>query len=200
MTDYFPAPSLDTTRWTSNTVGSGMITVGVPSDGVFITGIDDDGDSALIDSEAKIYTPAGQPFAVNIDYNDLAADPDQVISAFLGWRSTEQDAGIPLYGVDMLISCYPLTGRYWFEKRTTSLDATVWSKIIEDPMDGANGKLRIVRSDYIYSLYSYDRTLTAPDWRKLVDLEMDTNGSGFVTFGYFAFDPLAPSFPNILGP
>lgn len=199
LSDTFPSPSLDSNRWSSTVAGSGAIAVGSPSDGVYISSIDDDGDSAIIDSDGKLQVAAGQTFDVRIEYNDLDTDPDQNLYAFLSWRSALKSGGQPVYGIDLVVM-RDTGGNYYFQRRTLSSGSpTIWTNIIADPTSGANGKLRITRSGYTYSLYYFDSTLTLPDWVFLDTITLGSNGGGFFAFGYFAVNPASPSFPLIIG-
>ena len=69
FTDEFPAPILDATKWTGTTVGTCSIVVGAPTDGIYPTTVDDDGDSVLISSDDKLIVPGLIPFKFRINSN-----------------------------------------------------------------------------------------------------------------------------------
>jgi len=191
--DTFPAPSLDPTRWSDIQDGSVSLTIGVPMDGVYPETVDDVGDAVTITSQSKLIVPGVLDFDTSIFYEDFPTDPDQALVAFLGWRSMQLDGSLqPSYGADILL-CRKPDAQFFFQRHTISTGVENRSTIIADPASGADGGFRVVRSGFSYRLYRYDAI--GMTWDLLSTEVVPHVGPGFIVFGLFAEDPMAPGFP-----
>ena len=194
VTDTFPAPSIDTTKWTSATTGSTSLVVGTPSDGVYPQTVGDDGDSVIISSSGKSSVPGSTSFEVEVSYEDVFTDPDEVIVSFLGWRSDLLDAsGDAAYGIDVALVVSP-GPTYEFHRGVINLGTASRDVLEIDASSGGDGGLRITRSGSDYLLYRYDSGTTS--WVLLDTVSLPHVGTGYILVGQFAETPTFP-FPWI---
>jgi len=189
ITELFPAPTLDPTRWVSTLQGSTSLTIGAPSDGVYPVGVDDPGDQVTVDSKNRLTVPAGS-FDARIFYDDVFDDIDENISSFLGWRSNQVDGGgMPAFGIDILL-CVKPGPVFELQKQTVNLGSVNRGTVINDPLNGGNGGFRVTRSASTYSLYFFNA-----GWVLLAQEVLPFSGPGFIFFGQLAESPTLQAFP-----
>ena len=199
FTDSFPPPSLDVARWTEDLQGTVSLVVGIPTDGVYPIDVDNAADEVAVHSRTKIYVPTNQPFDSQINYIDPYADavPPVTRILYFGWRSILEGAGIPLWGVDVMLRILIGPG-YDFLKRVVVNGVTTVTPLIADPTAGADGKFRVERTGYDYKIYYYDG-----GWVLLDTITLAHIGLGYVRFGVYAeavAPPAGAPFPWILEP
>lgn len=186
--DLFPASALDSEKWTSATTGSGALTIGSPSDGVYPSGVDDVGDGVLVSSTDRVLLPSNLHADFQIEYNNIVADPSEDLLHFLGWRST-WGGGSYTFGVELHLVMRPGDSAL-FMKRVTDSGVTRIEAIVEDPNAGANGKLRVVRKGFDTLLYRWEPETAPPDapgddvgWKLLDTVTLSQRPPGYIVFG-----------------
>lgn len=198
FTDSFPAPALDSARWTEFLQGAVSLSIGVPVDGVYPVDVDAINEEAAVHSRTKIYVPANHTFEAKIDYVDPYAEvlPPVTRNIYFGWRSIIEGGGSPLWGVDVILRVVPGPA-YVFLKRVIENGVVTITALIPDPTFGATGKFKIRRSGFVYEIFYYNGA-----WSILDAISLGYIGLGYIRFGVYAESPppIEESFPWILEP
>lgn len=176
--DTFPAPALDSERWTSVVQGAGVsYTV---NNLVDVLGVDAVGDSLEIHSSEKLSVPGGQDFEVEIEYGDIVWVDGVVLSHYLGWRTYREDEhGNPYAGMDVMVVARPGPGLF-FERRSWS-NGVEQRGVLFQENELIEGKVKIERIQNRYRLWYFKE-----EWLLLEEITLPTAEIGFLSFGVFA--------------
>lgn len=197
--ETFPAPALDANRWNEAAQGAGVSAiVGVPIDGYYPQGVDQDLDAIAVDSSSKLIVPGQQDFEYQFFYDDLdLAGTGIALRIFIGWTSVEQTIDEqPKHQV--IFELVYDQDTYQFAKRTVDAGSLFEGVIAPDPIagDGVSG-LRMVRQGFLFRLFYYDNI--SEDWEQIDAFNFNDNGLGFISFGHSAETVTIDTTPWIIG-
>jgi len=186
VNDDFVSSSIDSDMWNVTSVGNASYVSGNPSPGLFVSGVENEGDAFFMDSKGKVGIPAGLDFDVKISYGPISPLVEASLAVYLGWRSLRETSPgeVPLNGVDV-IALLKANGNLFFQQRLFTHGEVVRGYLLQDNT-ATSSQLRLKRVKDVYSLY-YE---SSPGiWDLLHTFAFTHAESGYIEFAQMAEDP-----------